>query len=70
MIDKFLGYPKLIAQTHDFFLPSLIYYNERADLMRVEGQVFNRGYDIISWVGQAGGFKGWRQKGWSIVTIW
>lgn len=33
MWGKFLGYPNLLSRTHEFFQKSLIYYNERPDLM-------------------------------------
>ncbi|UNP42116.1 L protein [Porcine ephemerovirus 1] len=70
VMGQFLGYPNLILRTHEFFEKSLIYYNGRPDLMRVEGnRVLNVGGDMVCWEGQLGGLEGLRQKGWSILNL-
>lgn len=70
VMDKCLGLTNFIARTHSFFQDSLIYYNDRADLMTVEnGRVVNSGPDRVCWQGQEGGLEGLRQKGWSILNL-
>lgn len=71
VMGQFLGYPNLIVRTHEFFEKSLIYYNNRTDLMTVEkGEVVNRDPErIVCWRGQKRGLEGLRQKGWSIVNL-
>ncbi|APG78684.1 RNA-dependent RNA polymerase [Hubei lepidoptera virus 2] len=71
VMGQFLGYPSLITRTHEFFEKSLIYYNNRTDLMYVrDGVVLNKDDDTpVCWNGQAGGLEGLRQKGWSIVNL-
>ncbi|ACB47443.1 L polymerase protein [Vesicular stomatitis Alagoas virus] len=70
VMGQFLGYPNLIERTHEFFEKSLIYYNGRPDLMRVNGNTLeNRTPLNVCWQGQAGGLEGLRQKGWSILNL-
>nr|QNM37838.1 RNA dependent RNA polymerase [Insect mononegavirales virus 2] len=69
VMGQFLGYPNLIYRTHEFFQQSLVYYRSRPDLMRVErDSLVSTGDDIVCWEGQAGGFEGLRQKGWSVLN--
>ncbi|AJR16768.1 RNA polymerase [Zahedan rhabdovirus] len=69
VMGKFLGYPNIISLTHIAFQNSLIYYNDRPDLMVVEnGRVYNKEGATVCWEGQLGGFEGLRQKGWSILN--
>ncbi|WGC86344.1 MAG: RNA polymerase [Bat tupavirus BS1] len=66
----FLGYPRLIERTHEFFNRSLIYFINRPDLMRVEGDTLvDKTKSKVCWNGQAGGLEGLRQKGWSILNL-
>nr|QNS83620.1 RNA-dependent RNA polymerase [Chandipura virus] len=70
VMGQFLGYPNLIYRTHEFFEKSLIYYNERPDLMKVKNGVLeNSTPQRVCWNGQAGGLEGLRQKGWSILNL-
>nr|AXF38662.1 MAG: RNA-dependent RNA polymerase [Duck rhabdovirus] len=71
VMGKFLGYPNLIARTHEFFEKSLVYFCNRPDLMCVHGnEILNRNDDFrVCWQGQLGGLEGLRQKGWSIVNL-
>ncbi|UOX72934.1 RNA-dependent RNA polymerase [Wufeng Myotis altarium vesiculovirus 1] len=70
VMGQFLGYPKLIERTHEFFQKSIVYYNGRPDLMYVrDGALENRGNQRVCWNGQDGGLEGLRQKGWSIVNL-
>ncbi|QNM37830.1 RNA dependent RNA polymerase [Thrips tabaci associated dimarhabdovirus 1] len=70
VMDQFLGFTRLISRTHEFFENSLVYYKERPDLMKVEGrELKNRTEKLVTWTGQAGGFEGLRQKGWSILNL-
>uniref|UniRef100_A0AAU7L118 Replicase n=1 Tax=Zeugodacus cucurbitae sigmavirus-B2 TaxID=3159479 RepID=A0AAU7L118_9RHAB len=70
VMGQFLGYPELIARTHEFFEKSWIYYCERADLMMVvDGELKNKTSTRVCWNGQAGGLEGLRQKGWSILNL-
>nr|WPV62795.1 MAG: RNA-dependent RNA polymerase [Vesiculovirus yinshui] len=70
VMGQFLGYPNLISRTHEFFEKSLIYYNQRPDLMAVvDGTLVNKTNELVCWNGQAGGLEGLRQKGWSIVNL-
>lgn len=70
VMGQFLGYPNLISRTHEFFEKSLIYYNERPDLMTVvNGQMRNVSSTRVCWNGQKGGLEGLRQKGWSIENL-
>ncbi|AEI52253.1 RNA-depedent RNA polymerase [Maraba virus] len=70
VMGQFLGYPRLIERTHEFFEKSLIYYNGRPDLMRVRGNsLVNASSLNVCWEGQAGGLEGLRQKGWSILNL-
>ncbi|AID53192.1 large protein [Dolphin rhabdovirus] len=70
VMGQFLGYPSLIERTHEFFEKSLVYYNGRPDLMKVEnGVVLNKTDNLVCWNGQAGGLEGLRQKGWSILNL-
>nr|UED36916.1 polymerase [Mediterranean bat virus] len=70
VMGQFLGYPNLIVRTHEFFERSLIYYNQRPDLMRVvDGTLENNTAVRVCWNGQSGGLEGLRQKGWSIVNL-
>lgn len=48
----------------------MVYYNDRPDPMVViAGELRNKYPDkVVCWMGQAGGFEGLRQKGWSIVN--
>ncbi|AJR28559.1 polymerase [Connecticut virus] len=70
VMGKFLGLPEIFALTHKFFQSSLVYYCDRPDLMRVtDNSLINLNEDTpVCWEGQAGGFEGLRQKGWSIVN--
>lgn len=70
IMGEFLGYNRLIRLTHKLFENSLIYYNDRPDLMSVDGETL-RNIDPtkkVTWTGQLGGFEGLRQKGWSILN--
>lgn len=72
VMGQFLGYPHLIERTHEFFEKSFIYYKDRPDLMMVDsnGTIQNKNpNDIVCWNGQAGGFEGLRQKGWSVLNL-
>nr|WAK76831.1 MAG: RNA-dependent RNA polymerase [Yongjia Tick Virus 2] len=70
VMGQFLGYPNLIARTHEFFQQSLIYYNGRPDLMIVsKDSLKSRGQHLVCWEGQAGGLEGLRQKGWSVLSL-
>lgn len=70
VMGQFLGYPNLISRTHEFFENSLIYYNQRPDLMAVvDGTLVNKSQELVCWNGQLGGLEGLRQKGWSIVNL-
>nr|APG78763.1 RNA-dependent RNA polymerase [Hubei dimarhabdovirus virus 4] len=70
VMDKFLGFQRLISRTHEFFEGSLVYYKERPDLMAVSGtNLINKTGRRVTWTGQAGGFEGLRQKGWSILNL-
>ncbi|QXV86589.1 polymerase-associated protein [Yushu rhabdovirus] len=71
VMGKFLGYPNLIARTHEFFEKSFIYHGGRADLMKVVGNnIINRSpAHLVCWQGQKGGLEGLRQKGWSILNL-
>ena len=69
VMEEFLGHPKLIYRTHEFFEKSLIYYNDRPDLTRVRNnRIENTLNNFVSWEGQDGGFDGLRQKGLSILN--
>nr|AWB14585.1 L polymerase protein [Murine feces-associated rhabdovirus] len=70
VMDRFLGYTKVISRTHEIFENSLVYYRGRPDLLRIEGgQVAClEGTDLV-WEGQRGGLEGLRQKGWSILSL-
>ncbi|UBB42393.1 RNA-dependent RNA polymerase [Wufeng Rhinolophus pearsonii tupavirus 1] len=66
----FLGFPRLIERTHEFFQKSLIYFINRPDLMRIEGDTLgNKTSARVCWQGQPGGLEGLRQKGWSILNL-
>lgn len=70
VIGQFFGLPNLFVRTHEFFEKSLIYYIDRPDLMEVvDGKVQNKGGNLVCWDGQAGGFEGLRQKGWSVLNL-
>ncbi|CAH17548.1 large polymerase protein [Isfahan virus] len=70
VMGQFLGFPNLISRTHEFFEKSLIYYNGRPDLMKVQdGRLVNTTKQLVCWEGQAGGLEGLRQKGWSILNL-
>ncbi|AOX47527.1 L protein [Gata virus] len=70
VMGQFLGYPNLISRTHEFFEQSLIYYNQRPDLMEIiDGQIVNKRGHRVCWSGQSGGLEGLRQKGWSITNL-
>lgn len=71
VMGQFLGYPKLIARTHEIFEKSWIYYNARGDLMEINaaGDLVNKTEQMVCWLGQKGGLEGLRQKGWSIVNL-
>ncbi|AEG25355.1 polymerase [Vesiculovirus perinet] len=70
VMGQFLGFPNLISRTHEFFEKSLIYYNGRPDLMKVQGNsLVNNSNQRVCWNGQAGGLEGLRQKGWSILNL-
>ncbi|KAF9424400.1 hypothetical protein HW555_000539 [Spodoptera exigua] len=71
VMGQFLGYPNLIARTHEFFEKSLIYYNGRPDLMcAADGTLYNKDPNKpVCWNGQKGGLEGLRQKGWSITNL-
>nr|QMP82265.1 RNA-dependent RNA polymerase [Hymenopteran rhabdo-related virus OKIAV8] len=69
VMGKFLGYPNLIARTHEFFEKSIVYYNQRPDLMVVvDGKLVNKSEEVVCWDGQKGGFEGLRQKGWCVLN--
>lgn len=71
VMGKFLGLPEIFAKTHKFFEASLIYYCDRPDLMEIEDEKWLKNVDEsqpVTWRGQAGGFEGLRQKGWSILN--
>ncbi|AJG39161.1 RNA-dependent RNA polymerase [Wuhan Fly Virus 2] len=71
VMGKFLGYPNLIARTHEFFEKSFIYHGGRADLMKISnGNIVNKDPSkMVCWQGQKGGLEGLRQKGWSILNL-
>ncbi|WPV62771.1 MAG: RNA-dependent RNA polymerase [Wufeng shrew rhabdovirus 1] len=70
VMGLFLGLPRLFERTHQFFEESLIYYNDRGDLMDVvSGQIVNKPGYRVCWEGQLGGLEGLRQKGWSVVSL-
>ncbi|AIY25911.1 RNA-dependent RNA polymerase [Lepeophtheirus salmonis rhabdovirus 9] len=70
VMDKFLGYSRLISRTHLFFEGSLVYYLGRPDLLVPNGDsLTSRGDERVCWEGQAGGLEGLRQKGWSILNM-
>ncbi|AJG39201.1 RNA-dependent RNA polymerase [Wuhan Louse Fly Virus 5] len=70
VMGEFLGYPNLFTRTHEFFQESLIYYNGRPDLMRVnKDSLTNATNQIVCWEGQEGGLEGLRQKGWTTVGL-
>lgn len=65
-----LGWPNLIKKTHKFFENSLIYYNDRPDLMVGQGNTLrNKTKQLVCWEAQQGGLEGLRQKGWSVVNL-
>nr|AXY65031.1 L polymerase [Hapavirus flanders] len=71
VMGQCFGLPNLFLRSHEFFQKSLIYYNQRPDLMipledRLESIDPNQ---LVCWNGQAGGLEGLRQKGWSIVNL-
>ncbi|AMK09271.1 RNA-dependent RNA polymerase [Ceratitis capitata sigmavirus] len=68
VMGQFLGYPQLITRTHEIFEKSWIYYNNRGDLMMIDGSgnLVNKTKHRVCWQGQEGGLEGLRQKGWSI----
>nr|QRZ60246.1 polymerase [Bovine ephemeral fever virus] len=69
VMGQFLGLPNLFTRTHEFFQKSLIYYNQRPDLMMVRGrECLNKLGVKVCWEGQKGGLEGLRQKGWSILN--
>ncbi|VDD89460.1 unnamed protein product [Enterobius vermicularis] len=67
---QFVGMLLLFVRTHEFLERSVIYYNDRADLIGFkDGQFVNLSPRLMVWEGQlGGGFEGLRQKGWSIVN--
>lgn len=70
VMGKFIGLPEIFAKTHLFFQQSLVYYCDKPELMRVEGDTLvslNKD-NPVCWDGQLGGFEGLRQKGWSVVN--
>lgn len=70
VMGQFLGMDKIFVRTHEFFERSLVYYNERADLMQVKDRtLICKGEEVVCWNGQAGGLEGLRQKGWSLVSL-
>nr|AWK27025.1 L protein [Ekpoma virus] len=70
VIGQFLGYPLLIARTHEIFQKSLIYYPSRPDKMYVSGgKLHSIPGTKYCWQGQKGGLEGLRQKGWSVVSL-
>ncbi|AGY14297.1 RNA-dependent RNA polymerase [Fikirini virus] len=70
VMGQFLGFPKLIYRTHEFFESSWVYYNARPDLMVIrDGRLENLGPEIVCWNGQDGGLEGLRQKGWTVVGL-
>nr|WAK76932.1 MAG: RNA-dependent RNA polymerase [Rhipicephalus associated rhabdo-like virus] len=71
VMGQFLGLPKLIARTHEFFEQSFIYYGDRPDLMTIkDGEIVNVDENQkVCWNGQLGGLEGLRQKGWSVLNL-
>ncbi len=70
VMGQFVGMPNLFVRTHEFFEQSIIYYNDRADLMVVNNNILeNSTNHIVCWNGQKGGLEGLRQKGWSVVNL-
>ncbi|AJR28515.1 polymerase [Mosqueiro virus] len=65
------GLPNLFVRSHEFFQKSIIYYNQRPDLMTpLDETLLNKDPNsLVCWDGQAGGLEGLRQKGWSIVNL-
>ncbi|AJR28326.1 polymerase [Kamese virus] len=65
------GLPNLFLRSHEFFEKSLIYYNQRPDLMVCRENTMNPSTMNchVCWDGQKGGLEGLRQKGWSIVNL-
>ncbi|AJR28531.1 polymerase [Joinjakaka virus] len=70
VMGQCFGLPNLFTRTHEFFQKSLIYYASRPDLMLVEGDSLKpkNNSELVCWDGQAGGFEGLRQKGWSVLN--
>ncbi|UAX43315.1 polymerase [Porton virus] len=69
VMGQCFGLPNLFSRTHEFFEKSLIYYNQRPDLMIVSGDEIFCPEKLVAWNGQAGGLEGLRQKGWSILNL-
>lgn len=72
VMGQFFGLPLIFWRTHEIFQKSLIYYNDRPDLMEWNGRELQTKPGApgpVCWNGQAGGLEGLRQKGWSIVNL-
>lgn len=70
VMGQFFGLPNLFLRTHEFFEKSLIYYNDRGDLLKYQaGSITNATTTRVSWQGQLGGLEGLRQKGWTVVSL-
>lgn len=54
VMGQFLGFPNLIARTHEFFETSLLYSIQRPDLMTTDNvHAFNIGDNMVCWEGQS-----------------
>lgn len=71
VLGKFFGLPNLFARTHEFIERCWYYYADRPDLFTVDaqGNLINTTDALVSWMGQAGGINGLRQKGWSVNNL-
>jgi hypothetical protein len=64
-MGKILGFPKIIAKTHQMFDESLIYYNDRPDLMAALDNTSISNSTDAPFVGKYNmeGLKGYDKKG-------
>lgn len=69
VMGKFCGRSKLFLRTHEIFRACLVYLISRPDLMKVVDEKLVNKFEetTVCWYGQAGGFEGLRQKGWTVV---
>nr|QMP82361.1 RNA-dependent RNA polymerase [Hymenopteran almendra-related virus OKIAV1] len=74
VMDRLLGFNKggVISRTHKIFQDVLVYFPSRPDLFVLKKEKNNKisvdeSKSNAGWNGQAGGFEGVRQKGWTVV---